>query len=235
LSKDNIEDIKNLSPKCAKCPVGACYAKVNTDKIALEKVPRSCPMVAKVDLIQRSMSEYDKSDIKEFARQASIQEFECYEKLPDGLRPKNPRIVELIEFARKCKFQKLGLVFCTGLSIEARILTEVLENKGFNVSSVKCKVGGIPKERIGVKPEEKIWGPDVWESMCNPILQASIMNEEQVDLAILLGLCIGHDTLFIKYCRVPVTILAVKDRVTGHNPLAPLYTSSSYYNELLSK
>ncbi|HAA89823.1 MAG TPA: hypothetical protein DCE07_04510 [Peptococcaceae bacterium] len=51
----------------------------------------------------------------------------------------------------------------------------------------------------------------------------------------MLGLCIGHDTPFIKYCQAPVTVLAVKDRVTGHNPLAALYLSSSYYRRLLEK
>ena len=50
------------------------------------------------------------------------------------------------------------------------------------------------------------------------------------------GLCIGHDTLFIQYCRVPMTVLAVKDRVTGHNPLAALYLSESpYYRRLSAK
>lgn len=60
-----------------------------------------------------------------------------------------------------------------------------------------------------------------------------ILNAENVDLAIMLGLCVGHDTLFIKYCQRPVTVLAVKDRVTGHNPLAALYLSSSYYRRLM--
>jgi len=58
---------------------------------------------------------------------------------------------------------------------------------------------------------------------------------DNVDLAIMLGLCIGHDTLFIKYCRVPMTVIAVKDRVTGHNPLAALYLSNSYYRRLMTK
>jgi uncharacterized metal-binding protein len=71
--------------------------------------------------------------------------------------------------------------------------------------------------------------------MCNPITQAEVMNAENVDLAIMLGLCIGHDILFIKYCRVPMTVIAVKDRVTGHNPLAALYLSDSYYARLMSK
>ena len=59
--------------------------------------------------------------------------------------------------------------------------------------------------------------------MCNPIAQAEILNTEGVDFAVMLGLCIGHDTLFIKYCRVPMTVIAVKDRVTGNNPAAALY------------
>ena len=72
--------------------------------------------------------------------------------------------------------------------------------------------------------------------MCSPIAQAEVLNHMKVDLAIMLGLCIGHDTLFIKYCRVPMTVLAVKDRVFGHNPLAALYLSSSpYYGRLMAK
>jgi uncharacterized metal-binding protein len=96
-------------------------------------------------------------------------------------------------------------------------------------------VGAVAKESIGIKPEEKIAGAENWESMCNPIAQAEILNSEEVDLAIMLGLCIGHDTLFISYCQRPMTVIAVKDRVTGHNPLAPLYTSSTYYARLMGK
>jgi len=187
------------------------------------------------DVIENAVAEYDKPDVKEFARLASLQEFECYEHTPDGMRTKNPRILELFQFAQKCGYKKLGLAFCAGLANEASILTDMMEHKGFEVVSVRCKVGATPKERIGIKAEEKIRGADSWESMCSPIVQAEILNSEKVDLAIMLGLCIGHDTLFIKYCRVPMTVLAVKDRVTGHNPLAALYLSSSYYARLMSK
>jgi uncharacterized metal-binding protein len=68
--------------------------------------------------------------------------------------------------------------------------------------------------------------------MCNPILQAQVLNSEQTELNILLGLCVGHDSLFLKYAEAPCTVLAVKDRVTGHNPLAALYTLDSYYRAL---
>jgi uncharacterized metal-binding protein len=140
-----------------------------------------------------------------------------------------------MQFAEKNGFCKIGLAFCVGLMNEARIITEILEREGFEVISICCKVGAIPKERIGIKEEEKISGIGWYESMCNPIAQAKILNSEQVDFVILMGLCVGHDTLFIRYCRLPMTVLAVKDRVTGHNPLAAIYLSSSYYSRLREK
>ncbi|TES87444.1 MAG: DUF1847 domain-containing protein [Dehalococcoidia bacterium] len=188
------------------------------------------------ELIEKVTTEYDRPEVREFARLASVQEFECYEQVPGGRRTKIPRVEELIQFSHKCNYKKLGIAFCTGLANEARILTDILENKGFEVVSVRCKVGATPKERIGIREEEKIRGPGWLESMCSPIVQAEILNAVKVDMAIMLGLCIGHDTLFIKYCRVPLTVLAVKDRVFGHNPLAALYlANTSYYGRLMAK
>ena len=221
-------------PQCAKCPEIFCYPAIAADQEpSFEKAPSFCPTKLKKDLIEKTLQEYDREDIREFARLASVQEFECYELTPDGIRTKIPRIEETIQFARKNGFRKLGLAFCAGLMNEARMVTDILERKGFEIVSVCCKAGAIPKERIGIKPEEKIAGPDFYESMCSPISQAEVLNSEEVDFAILLGLCVGHDSLFIRYCRVPMTVLAVKDRVTGHNPLAAVYLSRSpYYGRL---
>lgn len=221
-------------PQCAKCPEIFCYPAIAADQEpSFEKAPSFCPTKLKKGLIEKTLQEYDRKDIREFARLASVQEFECYELTPDGIRTKIPRIEETIQFARKNGFRKLGLAFCAGLMNEARMVTDILERKGFEIVSVCCKAGAIPKERIGIKPEEKIAGPGLYESMCSPISQAEILNSEEVDFAILLGLCVGHDSLFIRYCRVPMTVLAVKDRVTGHNPLAALYLSRSpYYGRL---
>jgi uncharacterized metal-binding protein len=97
-------------------------------------------------------------------------------------------------------YKRLGIAHCGGLPYETVLLTEILENNGFKVVSVQCKTGEEPKERIGIKPEEKIAGPDMWETMCNLIVQAITINKSKVDMAIMLGLCIGHYTLLIKYC-----------------------------------
>jgi uncharacterized metal-binding protein len=66
--------------------------------------------------------------------------------------------------------------------------------------------------------------------MCNPILQAMIANDAGTDFNIVLGLCVGHDSLFFRHAKAPSTVLAVKDRVTGHNPLACIYLSGNYYS-----
>ena len=67
--------------------------------------------------------------------------------------------------------------------------------------------------------------------MCNPVGQALAMNEEKTEFNILLGLCVGHDTLAIKYMDAPCTVLAVKDRVTGHNPIQAIYMANGYYKK----
>jgi uncharacterized metal-binding protein len=185
------------------------------------------------EVMEGAASEYQRDDVREFARLASVQEAQCYELTAEGIRTKFPRLEETIQFAGKCNYRKIGMAFCVGLKQEARMLTDIFSAKGFEMVTVNCKVGGVPKESIGLKPEEKIAPPAMMETMCNPIAQAEVLNAEQVDLAILLGLCVGHDTLFLKYIRPPCTVLAVKDRVLGHNPLAAAYLSKGpYYSRM---
>ena len=155
--------------------------------------------------------------------------------LPEGVTPRNPMVEETAQFAKKMGYKKLGIAFCAGLAAEAKTLTTILENRGFDVVSVRCKAGGIPKETIGITEEQKIAGPGQWETMCSPISQAEILNSEGTEFNIVVGLCVGHDSLFFKYSQAPVTVLIAKDRVFGHNPAAGLYLSGSYYRKLMRK
>ncbi len=54
----------------------------------LEEAPDFCPMHRFEETIQHVREEYEKPSVREFARLASIQEAECYEMTPDGLRTK---------------------------------------------------------------------------------------------------------------------------------------------------
>lgn len=58
------------------------------------------------------------------------------------------------------------------------------------------------------------------------------MNCAGVELNVLLGLCVGHDSLVLRHLEAPTTVLAVKDRMLGHNPLAAVHCSASYFNYL---
>ena len=222
---------KRIPMDCASCKLEVakkvCMAKEGTGS-------KGCPTLTQKKILDRSNREYERPHIKEFARQASIQEGECYanrHQRPYVMQPTKTRMEEIIEFSRKMKCRKLGLAFCIGLAKEASVVQEILRMKGFEVISILCKAGRTLKDRVGIKDEEKIFrGTE--ESMCNPIFQAKLFNEEKTDLNILLGLCVGHDSLFFKYAKAPTTVLAVKDRVTGHNPLVPIYLSTSFYQKL---
>ena len=143
------------------------------------------------------------------------------------------RLEEIMEFARRCGYTKLGLAFCGGMSREAEITSRLLTQNGFQVESVICKNGGIPKEFLGIKDEEKV-RPGAFEPMCSPIGQATILNKAGTQLNVVLGLCVGHDSLFFKYSEAPVTVFAAKDRVLAHNPLGAVYTADSYYKKKLA-
>ncbi len=220
--------IKSVEIQCAKCNVPlrdrAC--------VKLDGLPsKGCPTKSAQKILARALNEYRLPENYEFVRLASIQEGECYigrEKKPYVMHPVKPRILEIAEFAEKMGYNRIGLAFCAGLAKEAEKVANFYEKKGFQVVSIICKAGCVPKEKIGIKDEEKIFRGE-HESMCNPIFQAMMANEESVDFNILLGLCVGHDSLFFKYAKAPSTVLAVKDRVTGHNPLAALYLMDGYY------
>jgi uncharacterized metal-binding protein len=95
--------------------------------------------------------------------------------------------------------------------------------------------GGLPVETLGIEEEQKIAGPGTWQSICNPIVQAEVLNHEHVEFNVLIGLCVGDDSLFFKYATAPTTVLIVKDRVFGNNPVAALHESKTFYRWLPRK
>lgn len=211
--------------KCALCKVAGkiCRQPDGT-------YPAFCSTELYPGPLAEAAAAYREPATREFARQASIQEAECYidrAAEPAYRYPVKPRIQELIEFARKMNYRKLGLAFCGGLHGEAAIVHKILEGHGFEVVSVVCKVGGVDKDAIGITAGERV-RIGQFESMCNPIAQAKVLNAAATDFNILLGLCVGHDSLFIKHSAALVTVFAVKDRVLAHNPLGAVYNYGSY-------
>ena len=203
---------------CAICRVHAC-----SEEPGSKSYPSFCPMTQETEGLARARVAYGGRELRELAQAAARTEAEGY--------CKETRVEEIMSFARRLGVSRLGIASCIGLIREASLLQEILEANRFEVLGVCCKVGSIPKEEIGLADEEKIH-PGQFEALCNPIGQAELLNEAGTGLNIVVGLCVGHDSLFFKHSEAPVTVLVAKDRVTGHNPAAALYTSHSYYRRL---
>jgi len=176
-------------------------------------------------------------ELRDFAAHASRQEGSGYMSLPHAPNVPSPiksRLEEIMEFSERMQYRRLGVAFCIGVHFEAGLLVPILENRGFEVVSVACKCGSVTKEELGLEDREKIM-PGQFEAMCHPVAQAEILNHSATDLNLMVCLCVGHDSLFLKHSQAPCTVLAAKDRVFGHAPLMALYQSKSYHRRVLAK
>ena len=204
-----------MSYMCANCHQVGCKFR------DLTKTMADCPS-KNAEIQARAAEAYQEEENYRIANAAGKVEAEGYGKLC--------RMEEIILFSKRAGYKKLGLVFCIGLHNEAREVNKILTYHGFEVVSVICKNGAMPKSSIGLTDDETLSGC-ANEVMCNPVGQALAMNAEKTEFNILLGLCVGHDTLAIKYMEAPCTVLAVKDRVTGHNPIQAIYMANGYYKK----
>lgn len=203
------------SPSCVDCGVMNC-------RTLTKHWPEFCLTTAldpeELDQVQALYQEPENHAISVASAQV---EYEGYCKLT--------RVEEIIAVARKLNAKKLGIATCAGLIEESRTLAKILRAHGFEVYAAICKVGGRDKSSIGIPQECESIG----RTMCNPILQAKLLNKAETDLNIVVGLCVGHDSLFYKYSNALCTTAVTKDRVLGHNPVAALYGTSCYYARLL--
>ena len=206
----------NSKLSCVDCGTQNCKYKVRT-------YPDFC-LTTHLDPkdMEWALERYDEGRNHDIMVASAEVEYEGYCQLT--------RVEEIMKFARKINAHKIGIANCIGLINETRIFAKILRANGFEPYAVICKVGGKAKSSIGIPEECENIGP----AMCNPILQARLLNQEKTDLNVVIGLCVGHDSLFYKYSDAYVTTLVTKDRVTGHNPAAALYTANSYYRKKLS-
>ena len=128
----------------------------------------------------------------------------------DALNSKIDRVQEIIAFAKQANIKHIGVANCICFEKQAEVLEKHLQEEGFSVSRVNCKLGKVPFDTLiaGYKGV-----------MCNPAGQAETLKENNTELNIVMGLCVGHDMVFNLHSNVPTTTLIVKDRKLKHNPL----------------
>ncbi len=221
---------KELEPQCV-----LCRAEKRICQSPEGSGPGFCPTKNKQKDARAALEKYKDPETMRFAKTASVQEAECYAgrgEEPFVLRPTKTRVEETAEFAKKMGYRKLGVAFCGGLFQEGKTFVQILEKHGFEVVSVCCKVGAVPKEFLGMADHEKV-RVGKFDAMCNPIAQAEILNGAGTEFNILVGLCVGHDSLFLKHSKSLCTVLVAKDRVLGHNPVAALHGVKVYFQRLM--
>jgi uncharacterized metal-binding protein len=183
----------DVFPRCARCEKKECSEGKDCFRAA-----------------DRQRTLYDDPTIREVHRAATAIEGRHYLQAV--------RLEEIILFGREIGATRLGLVFCIGLSEEARVVDEILA-RHFDVVSVCCKVCGIDKGELDLEQIED----NRRESICNSAGQAELLNEAETDLNVICGLCVGHDAVFTMRSEAPVTTLIAKDRVLAHNPAGAVY------------
>jgi len=197
--------------------------------------PENCPSKIHSELITEAFSRYAGKETEDarLAQAATKVEGLCYQREEGGgiLHARWNRVEDTIALAKMMNYRKIGIASCVGLLEETKHLATILEAQGFDLCTVCCKTGSIDKMRLGIEEKDKV-RPGEFEPACNPIAQAEIFNLRKTEMNIIVGLCVGHDMLFTRYSQAPVTTLVVKDRVTGHNPVAVLYGQNYYYKRL---
>jgi len=152
-----------------------------------------------------NMDAYHAEDSQKIVQAAAV--------LVDGGRAGTlSRVEELVEFAQLMNYQRIGLAYCYGMESTASEVRDIFTANGLKSVGVSCTVGGFSQDKIN----ENSSLPGV---SCNPLNQAAQLNQENVDLAVVIGLCMGHDILFNREFKGDVTTLIVKDRPNGHAPM----------------
>ncbi len=140
------------SVNCAKCPRPVCNSP------AWREGPDNCPTKVVPEVIERATQKCLSPEFHEIAFQASKQEGAGYMRLPHAPGSPSPiksRLEEIMEFANRMGYKRLGVAFCVGVQFEASMLVPILENRGFEVISVCCKCGSVHKEKLGLDDWEK--------------------------------------------------------------------------------
>jgi uncharacterized metal-binding protein len=216
---------KNRIANCAPCKVLQCWHPKPEGKF-----PKNCTRIHYEDLVEQTIEEGFTNP--EARKLNAAAERLLIEGVDAERGAQWSRVEELIHFMEYMEYQKIGLALCTGLAKEAAILNSILEKHGFDVVSVNCMAGAITRGEVQQRYSvETISEPN--RSICNPVMQAEILNREKTEFNVMFGLCLGHDTIFIKYSDADVTPLVVKDRVLYHNPIGALHLVDTYYRKKL--
>ncbi len=201
-----MDDVPTPAP-----PFGCLHcATAGSSKGDVARMPRTCPTRTHAE-IAGDVSGYLGDD-----RQALMRAADATPSRTD--RTLRNRVEELAHYARGRGMRRVGVAFCVSMLKEAQELARQLQAAQLEAELVCCRVGAVDHDRIGLPKAH----PDRFAAICNPVAQARLLNERNVDIVAQVGLCIGHDLVLQEECDAPVTVLVVKDRALDHHTIRAL-------------
>ena len=152
---------------CIDCGILHC-------RLMEHEFPEFCPTLEMTDeFIDSAMELYEDPLNSKITIAAAEVEAEFYCQIT--------RIEEIMVFAQKIGAKKLGIATCIGLMKEARTAAKIFRHNGFEVVGLSCKAGVQKKVDVGIDPKCNALG----ENMCNPILQARLLNQAHTIFGVL--------------------------------------------------
>ncbi|MGD8329309.1 MAG: DUF1847 domain-containing protein, partial [Acidobacteriota bacterium] len=116
------------------------------------------------------------------------------------------RLREVIEFARRVGFQRIGVAHCPDMRRIASRIQRILTRSSLDA---------------------------VMPPQLQPSAQASFFAAHDTDLNIIAGMCVAHEVSLIMQSDAPIVCLVARDERLHHNPAAALYASHSYLHDEL--
>jgi uncharacterized metal-binding protein len=147
---------------------------------------------------------------KEIEKLYDPQSVEIMRTAEDAFERGVNRVLEIKNFARKAEIKRIGIASCVSFPKEADAVKQFLSDE-FEVFNIDCKCGRIKRYELLGDASNSI--------MCNPAGQAEYLKENNTELNISMGLCVGHDMVFNRKSSAPVTVLLIKDHANRQNPM----------------
>ena len=212
--------MKYDDPACAYCPpkLRACRQGESA-----ERGPGFCPTKVDPEVQASARAVYEEPQTRKLSREAAVVEV-------GRLLPLDPRRGD------RAIRQAHGLSQDRHRQLHQLRRSRPCAERHPREPRLRGGLGGVQDRQHSqggnrLADHEKI-RPGQFEPLCNPVCQAQLLNAHGCEFNVVMGLCVGHDSLFFRHIEGLATVLVAKDRVLGHNPIAALNLADSYYSRV---
>lgn len=180
--------------QCTSCFMQSCAGDGSQEK-------EYCPSHNFPDVFKAARKIYaEDTETNQLAKEAAIIESRGYMAWP--------RLKDIIELGRAMKYKKIVVLFCPDLWTEAKKTNHLLNESGFETTSLVCGVNKVTPQ--------------------SPAAIASVVDSTQPDMILNAGLCIPFESEISKLIKVPMTTFIVRDKKLNNYPASAVYSSDKW-------